>query len=74
MRDAVNLKESYRAFLACGTPEAADGYWQAKQNVAVAVSEAKTRAWEEFGEVIENDFLRFEKVLNHHLASEKGEV
>ena len=49
-------KESYRAFLACGTPEAADRYWQAKQCAAMAVAEAKTWAWEEFGEAMENDF------------------
>ncbi|TWW59961.1 R2 Retrovirus-related Pol polyprotein from type I retrotransposable element [Takifugu flavidus] len=55
VRDAVKLKkESYRALLACGTPEAADGYRQAKQSAATAV--AKTRAWEEFGEAMENDF------------------
>ncbi|TWW61044.1 hypothetical protein D4764_05G0011340 [Takifugu flavidus] len=57
VRDAVKLKkESYRALLACGTHEAADGYRRAKRSAATAVAEAKTRAWEEFGEVIENDF------------------
>ncbi|TWW77340.1 hypothetical protein D4764_12G0007300 [Takifugu flavidus] len=56
-RDAVRLKkESYRALLACGTPEAADGYRRAKRSTATAVAEAKTRAWEEFGEAMENDF------------------
>ena len=56
MRDAVKLKmESYRTFLACGTPEAA-GSRQAKRSAAVAVTEAKTRTWEEFGEAMENDF------------------
>ncbi|TWW80180.1 hypothetical protein D4764_10G0012100 [Takifugu flavidus] len=55
--DAVKLKkESYRALLACGTPEAADGYRRAKRSAATAVAEAKTRAWEEFGEAMENDF------------------
>ena len=49
VRDAIKLKESYRAFLGCGTPETADTYWQAKRYAAVAVAEAKTRAWEEFG-------------------------
>ncbi|KAK0134372.1 Craniofacial development protein 2 [Merluccius polli] len=48
--------ESYRTFLACGTPEAAGRYRQAKRSAAVAVSEAKTRTWEEFGEAMENDF------------------
>ncbi|TWW54144.1 hypothetical protein D4764_0165650 [Takifugu flavidus] len=73
---AVRLKkESYRAFLSCGTPEAADRYWQAKRRAATAVAEAKTRAWEELDEAMENDFLDgFEKVLDHHLASEEGEA
>ena len=57
VRDAVKLKkESYRAFLACGTPEAADRYRLAKRAAAAAVAEAKTRVWEEFGEAMENDF------------------
>ncbi|CAG5929455.1 unnamed protein product [Menidia menidia] len=57
VRDAVRLKkESYRAFLACGTPEAADGYRQSKRHAARVVAEAKTRAWEEFGEAMEKDF------------------
>ncbi|TWW62683.1 hypothetical protein D4764_04G0013300 [Takifugu flavidus] len=56
-RDAVRLKtESYRALLACGTPEATDRYRQAKWSAATAFAEAKTRAWEEFGEAMENDF------------------
>ena len=38
VRDAVKLrKESYRTFLACGTPEAAGRYRQAKRSAAVAV-------------------------------------
>ncbi|KAI3352720.1 hypothetical protein L3Q82_019300 [Scortum barcoo] len=42
-------KESYRAMLACGTPDAkVDGYQQAKQAAARTVLEAKTRVWEEF--------------------------
>ncbi len=57
VRDAVKLKkESYRAWLACGTPEAADGYRQAKRSAARVVVEAKTRAWEEFGEAMEKDY------------------
>ncbi|KAK3507958.1 hypothetical protein QTP70_005040 [Hemibagrus guttatus] len=44
VRDAVKLKkESYQAWLACGTPEAADAYRQSKQAAARVVSEAKTR-------------------------------
>ncbi len=57
VRDAVRLKkESYRALLASGTPEAADGYRRAKRAAARAVAEAKTRSWEEFGEAMEEDF------------------
>ncbi|TWW68237.1 hypothetical protein D4764_19G0000350 [Takifugu flavidus] len=57
VRDAVRLKkESYRALLACGTPEAADRYRQAKRSAATAVAEAKTRAREKFGEAMESDF------------------
>ncbi|KAK3558202.1 hypothetical protein QTP86_014003, partial [Hemibagrus guttatus] len=49
IRDAVKLKkESYRAWLAQGTLEAAEAYRQAKQTAAGVVSEAKTRVWEEF--------------------------
>ncbi|KAK3567248.1 hypothetical protein QTP86_015079 [Hemibagrus guttatus] len=57
VRDAVKLKkESYRAWLARGTPEAAEAYWQAKRTAAQVVSEAKTRVWEEFGEAMEKDY------------------
>ncbi|KAK3556168.1 hypothetical protein QTP70_005570 [Hemibagrus guttatus] len=57
VRDAVQLKkESYRAWLARGTPEAAEAYRQAKRTAAGVVSEAKTRVWEEFGEAMEKDY------------------
>ncbi|KAK3515089.1 hypothetical protein QTP70_006710 [Hemibagrus guttatus] len=57
VRDAVKLKkESYRAWLAWGTPEAAEAYRQAKRTTAVVVLEAKTRVWEEFGEAMEKDY------------------
>ncbi|KAK3538840.1 hypothetical protein QTP86_015967 [Hemibagrus guttatus] len=57
VRDAVKLKkESYRAWLARGTPEAAEAYRRAKRTTAVVVSEAKTRVWEEFGEAMEKDY------------------
>ncbi|TKS65493.1 LINE-1 reverse transcriptase -like protein [Collichthys lucidus] len=57
VRDAVKLKkEAYRTFLACGTPEAADGYRRAKRSAALVVARGKNRAWEEFGEAMENDF------------------
>ncbi|KAK3537609.1 hypothetical protein QTP70_017005, partial [Hemibagrus guttatus] len=52
VRDAVKLKkESYRAWLAQGTPEAAEAYRQAKRTAAGVVLEAKTWVWEEFVEV-----------------------
>ncbi|KAK3563106.1 hypothetical protein QTP86_016342 [Hemibagrus guttatus] len=57
IRDAVKLKkESYQAWLARGTPEAAEAYRQAKPTTAVVVSKAKTRVWEEFGEAMEKDY------------------
>ncbi|KAK3524041.1 hypothetical protein QTP70_017558 [Hemibagrus guttatus] len=49
-------KESYRAWLARGTPEAAETYRQAKRTTAVVVSEAKTLVWEEFSEAMEKDY------------------
>ncbi|KAK3510565.1 hypothetical protein QTP70_010565 [Hemibagrus guttatus] len=51
-------KESYRAWLARGTPEAAEAYRQAKRTTAVVVSEAKTRVLEVFllGEAMEKDY------------------
>ncbi|TWW56284.1 R2DM Retrovirus-related Pol polyprotein from type II retrotransposable element [Takifugu flavidus] len=69
VRDAVKLKkESYRALLACGTPEAADGYRHAKRSAATAVAEAKTRAWEEFvvmlWDVVDRWKEYFEDLLN----------
>ncbi|KAI3364331.1 hypothetical protein L3Q82_011133 [Scortum barcoo] len=42
--------------LACGTPDAVDGYRQAKQAAARTVLEAKTWVWEEFGEAMEEDY------------------
>ncbi|KAK3571289.1 hypothetical protein QTP86_005929 [Hemibagrus guttatus] len=57
VRDAVKLKkESYQAWLARGTPEAAEAYRQAKRTTAGVVSEAKTQVWEEFGEAMEKDY------------------
>ncbi|TWW57341.1 hypothetical protein D4764_07G0000600 [Takifugu flavidus] len=73
VRDAVKLKkESYRALLACGTPEAADRYRQAKWSAATAVAEAKTRAWEVFGEDRWKEY--FEDLLNptNTPSSEEG--
>ncbi|XP_023284603.1 receptor-type tyrosine-protein phosphatase F-like [Seriola lalandi dorsalis] len=55
--EAVRLKkEAYRAWLACGSLESADWYRRAKRSAATAVAEAKTQAWEEFGETMEEDY------------------
>jgi len=52
VKEAVRLKkEVFRAWLAQGSPETADGYREAKRIV-----EAKTRMWELFGEAMEKDF------------------
>ncbi|KAK3539743.1 hypothetical protein QTP70_013176 [Hemibagrus guttatus] len=57
VRDAAKLKkESYQAWLARGTLEAAEAYQQAKQTAAWVVLEAKTWVREEFGEAIEKDY------------------
>ncbi|TWW73565.1 hypothetical protein D4764_15G0009590 [Takifugu flavidus] len=57
MRGAVKLKkEAYRSWLVCGSPEAADRYRLAKRVGAATVAEAKTRAWVEFSEAMEEDF------------------
>ncbi|KAK3539585.1 hypothetical protein QTP70_010256 [Hemibagrus guttatus] len=49
-------KESYRAWLAQRTLEAAEACWQAKRAATRVVSEAETRVWEEFGEAMEKDY------------------
>ena len=43
-----------------------DRYRQAKRCAAVAVTEAKTGAWEVFGEALENDFREGEAVRCQH--------
>ena len=52
-----------------GTPEAADTYRQVKWCAAMAVVEAKTWAWEEFGEAMGNHFWmalkRFWTTIRH---------
>lgn len=55
MRGAIRLKESYRAWLIWGTPEAVDNYC-VKHRAALAEGKEKTQMWEEFGEAIEEDF------------------
>uniref|UniRef100_A0A8C6L319 Reverse transcriptase domain-containing protein n=1 Tax=Nothobranchius furzeri TaxID=105023 RepID=A0A8C6L319_NOTFU len=57
VRGAIRLKkEAYRVWLVCGSREASDRYRIAKRGAAVAVAEAKSRAWEEFGEAMEKDY------------------
>ncbi|KAI3367011.1 hypothetical protein L3Q82_009640 [Scortum barcoo] len=76
IRDAVKLKkESYWAMLACGIPNAVDGYRQAKQAAAQAVLEAKTWIWEEFGEAMEEDYqVGLEEILANRPVPQKGEA
>lgn len=49
-------KESYWAWLPCGTLQAANRYRQAKGNTAQAVAKAITQVWKELGEVIKKYF------------------
>jgi len=57
VREAVKLKkEAFLAWLAQGSPEAADMYRQARRAAAAVVTDAKTRTWEECGEAMEKDF------------------
>ncbi|CAG6007068.1 unnamed protein product [Menidia menidia] len=64
INDAASRSCGRRAVDACRgnprtrrwTPAAADGYRQSKRHAARVVAEAKTQAWEEFGEAMEKDF------------------
>lgn len=57
VRDALRLKkDSYQARLACGTPEAADSYQQARHATALVVFGVKTLVWEEFGKALGKDY------------------
>ncbi|KAJ8008627.1 hypothetical protein DPEC_G00106840 [Dallia pectoralis] len=61
--------------LALGTPEAVAGYRQARRAAAAAVSEAKQRVWEKFGEAMEKDFRSAPKCFwktVRHLRRENG--
>ncbi|XP_078030984.1 uncharacterized protein LOC144466919 [Epinephelus lanceolatus] len=74
VRGAVRLKkEAYRAWLVCGSPEAADGYRRAKRSAAAAVAEAKTRAWEEFSEAMEKDYRSAPKRFWQTVTASGGE-
>lgn len=57
VKGALTLKkEAFQAWLACGTPETADRYQWTKRNMALAVVEAKSQAWEDSGEAMGKDF------------------
>ena len=76
VREAVRLKkEAFRDVLSQGTPEAVARYRQARRTAASAVTEAKQRVWEEFGEAMEKDFRsapkHFWKTVRH-LEGEMG--
>lgn len=48
-KEAIKLKEeAFWAWLAQGSPEAADRYREARRAMASVVAEAKTWVWEEF--------------------------
>ena len=63
MREAVKLKEAFRAWLSRGSPKAANSYRAAKRAAALVVAEAKTQVWEEFGETMEKDFQLTSRVF-----------
>lgn len=57
MKEAVKLTiETFQAWLAQGSLEAVDRYWEASRAATSAVAEAKTWLWEELGEAMEKDF------------------
>ena len=63
-RDAVKQKkELYWVFLDCVAPEAEGRYRQARRSAAMAFGKAKTWAWEQFGEDMENNFRMASKRL-----------
>ncbi|KAK9542006.1 hypothetical protein VZT92_002010 [Zoarces viviparus] len=77
VREAVKLKkENFKAWLAQGSPEAAERYRQARRAAAAVVADAKTRAWEEFGEAMEKDFQlatrRFWQTIRPAVLSREG--
>ena len=79
VREAVRLKkEAYRGMLSRGTPEAVAGYRQARRAAAAAVTEAKQRVWEEFGESMEKDFRAapklFWKTVRHLRRGKRGTI
>ena len=62
VRYAVKLEEGVLSSLVGSwTPEAADGYQQAKRAAAQAFAEAETRVWEKFGKAMEEDYQSVSK-------------
>ena len=79
VREAVRLKkEAFWDVLSQRTPEAAARYRQARRTAASAVTEAKQRAWEEFGEAMEKDFRSapncFWKTVRHLRRGKWGTI
>ena len=79
VREAVRLKkEAFRGMLSRRTPDAVAGYRQARRAAAAAVSEAKQRVWEKFGEDMEKDFRSapkcFWKTIRHLRRGKRGTI
>ena len=69
MREAVRLKkEAFRVLLTRRTPETVAGYRQARRAAAAAVTEAKRKVWERFGEDMERDFWTAPKCFWKHFG------
>lgn len=73
MKVTIGLKkESYWAWLPCGTLQAANRYRQAKGNTAQAVAKAITQVWKELGDVIKKILLDcLEQILANCQATQK---
>ena len=79
VREAVRLKkEAYRGMLSRGTPDSVARYRQARRSAAAAVTEAKQRVWEKFGESMEEDFRAapklFWKTVRHLRRGKRGTI
>ena len=79
VREAVRLKkEAFRVLLSRRTPETVAGYRQARRRAAAAVTEAKQRVWEKFGEDMEKDFRAapkcFWKTIRHLRRGKQGSI
>ncbi|KAK0156273.1 Craniofacial development protein 2 [Merluccius polli] len=79
VREAVRLKkEAFRGMLSQRTPDAVAGYRWARRAAAAAVSEAKQRVWEKFGEDMEKDFRSapkcFWKTIRHLRRGKRGNI